>query len=586
MWGTQEEIHFNLKSMTFREASYTDFPISIIANSPLEIKKDSYICASFKTASSSAVYRQALLSIPEEIIKHHRHILPLAVKTDKKNRMYAEWAMLFGLCEKLLEWNDSGRLPVALNEDLKLELTQYFRQAYGFTNVEDNETGIQIKGLFKELEKRRLIKEENGKYRLSEKEEIIATWAKSFGYIGQKLQALFKSDGTIGDENRMMSFIAAYAYAADEFPLAPVEARQPFLRAVLDLEPRMRQSVVSLLLQQLVKENPETEYYAFLSSILLMLRAINDLETWGGICLKDLKNRRIYLLSPENTLLKGGLGRVMQYLTRALKALGLEVIIVEPYYPYEIDKEELKKRIADKSIDWEDPPLKALDYEKLPIPLRVPKKPNFHVSVKAQEKECTVDVFKTENDEHDPVYLFRDKDEFFTKLLYFYGKGQNHPTAFQVSEFLTKAGLKVIDHIENRMMKDEGDSWKPPVIASNDGQALLASVWSIFHKDFQTNALVLAHYMSTTHTYRNTIYGEGEGARQYLLRAGVPENWLWLFKRLMPKGDGRYVYDLTRAGLIATLIRYGFANGRKRRPCHGNPAFYPPGFPQGNLWDN
>ncbi|HAH20897.1 MAG TPA: hypothetical protein DCL49_08355, partial [Candidatus Omnitrophica bacterium] len=251
----------------------------------------------------------------------------------------------------------------------------------------------------------------------------------------------------------------------------------------------------------------------------------------------------------------------MQYLTRALKALGLEVIIVEPYYPYEIDKEELKKRIADKSIDWEDPPLKAFDYEKLPIPLRVPKKPDFHVTVMVQGKVVKVDVFKTENDERVPVYLYKDRDEFFTKLLYFYGKGQKHPTAFEVSEFLTKAGLMVIDHIENKMMKDEGDAWVPPVIASQDGQALLASVWSLFHKDFQTKALVLAHYMSTTHTYRNTIYGEGDGARQYLLRAGVPENWLWLFKRLMPKGDGRYVYDLTRAGLIATLIRYGFANG-------------------------
>ena len=67
--------------------------------------------------------------------------------------------------------------------------------------------------------------------------------------------------------------------------------------------------------------------------------------------------------------------------------------------------------------------------------------------------------------------------------------------------------------------------------------------------------------MSTTHTYRNRIYEEGVQIRQYLLGAGVPENWLWLFKRLMPEGDGRYVYDFTSAGLRATLLFGGFANG-------------------------
>ncbi|HAH20898.1 MAG TPA: hypothetical protein DCL49_08360, partial [Candidatus Omnitrophica bacterium] len=193
--GSQTEIHFDLRSMTFSEVVSTKIDLSTIgkqvSSSIAEVSLSEYslprgrsppfaqnnkrYASSNILSASSAVTRQSLLSIPEEIIKHHRHILPLTVKTDKKNRMYAEWAMLFGLCEKLLELNDAGKLPITLNENLKLDLTQYFRQEYGLTNVEDNETGIQIKGLFKELEQRKFIKEEHGKYRLLEKEEIIAT---------------------------------------------------------------------------------------------------------------------------------------------------------------------------------------------------------------------------------------------------------------------------------------------------------------------------------------------------------------------------------------------------------------------------
>ena len=159
-----------------------------------------------------------------------------------------------------------------------------------------------------------------------------------------------------------------------------------------------------------------------------------------------------------------------------------------------------------------------------------------------------------------PVYLFRVSGILYPAR-FFYGKGEKHPTAFQASEFLSKASLQLIDCIEQEKQFEEGAHWKPPVIAANDGQALLCSVWRLFHKDFQTRALVLAHYMSTTHTYRNRIYAEGEQIRQYLLNAGVPENWLWLFKRLMPEGDGREVYDFTSAGLRATLLFGGFANG-------------------------
>ena len=59
---------------------------------------------------------------------------------------------------------------------------------------------------------------------------------------------------------------------ADEFPLAPVETRQPFLRAVLDLEPMMRKNMVRVLKERFPEKEKSIQRSAFIDSILLMLR--------------------------------------------------------------------------------------------------------------------------------------------------------------------------------------------------------------------------------------------------------------------------------------------------------------------------
>ena len=60
--------------------------------------------------------------------------------------------MLFGLCKKFLEWM-RRKAPIAFNKDLRLKLTMYFSEAFGFTNVEDNETELKLMDSLK-LEKR------------------------------------------------------------------------------------------------------------------------------------------------------------------------------------------------------------------------------------------------------------------------------------------------------------------------------------------------------------------------------------------------------------------------------------------------
>ncbi|MCK5082040.1 MAG: glycogen/starch synthase, partial [Candidatus Omnitrophica bacterium] len=284
-------------------------------------------------------------------------------------------------------------------------------------------------------------------------------------------------------------------------------------------------------------------------SILLMVRGIDKLDEWAAAVYPVL-NRKVgtmWLAAPEVTLLAGGLGRVMQYLSRALKEMGFDVRIVEPYRKekFEVD-EEGNLEVVD------------LDYEGLTLPLKIPERYELRASLKIQGKRVPIFVYKAVNDAGIPVYLYRDKKWFYSKMLYQYDQ-EGYPSKFSAVEFMTKATLKVIDRVERKRkerMEILGQEWLPPVIALNDGQTNMAAAWRLFHKDYQTEVLVRAHYMVTTHTYRNRIYGN---YREQLINAGVPRNWLWLFKAKTL--EGHELYDLTSGGVRAALLFGGFANG-------------------------
>ncbi|MDD5505777.1 MAG: 4-alpha-glucanotransferase, partial [Candidatus Omnitrophica bacterium] len=236
----------------------------------------------------------------------------------------------------------------------------------------------------------------------------------------------------------------------------------------------------------------------------------------------------------------------MQYLARALKAMGLDVVIVEPRY--------LWGSSQDRDMD------KKLDYESLPIPLKMNDEVDFTVGVTVQGSKEDVLVYKTDNDEDIPVITFRDKGNWYVQILYrndntnTEGNRGCDPASSHFIEFATKAFLAVVDKIEGLKRKEEGQEWKAPLLGLNDGQTVAAAAWSLFLPEFQTPVLLEAYYASTTHTVLNRQFTD----REYLKRAGVPDEWMWLWKAKIVYGDQGY--DWSSAGLRATMLRRGFTN--------------------------
>ncbi|MDE2010286.1 MAG: phosphotransferase [Candidatus Omnitrophica bacterium] len=507
-------------------------------------------------------------TVPQSLLSS-RHPLPTSVRHDSQGRIYAFWAMAFGLAEWFLERQKENRLPVLLDRQATVEIAKYLDDAYGLTNVERSGTGISVRDIVNYLEEIGLVRRENGGlYALAASPEALATWARRNVYIEKDLAAFFNARGGIKDEDALLKKIAVYEQEAGLNATSLVESRQAFLRAVLGLSVQQRRSLVKLFQHRYFdgEKAPRTGG-TMVDSVLLMLRAIKDLAGWARILFPLLTKggRRLYLVAAEITLLSGGLGRVMQYLGRALYKFGLKPVFIEPHY--------LRKIIRvpqDQLNNYEGCPVNEivngiahievpLDYTQLTLPLDPQRVPELDFEITVQGQREKVLVYHDINDEGIPVYTFRDERGFYIQVLYYYVGGR-HPTAFQAIEFITKAASKLIDVLEEaerRSTEAQEKEWVAPVIALNDGQSVLSAAWPLFYGELQTEVLLNAHYMVTTHTVRNTIEANDH---EFLKRAGVPDGWMWIFKRRSLWGNGP-TYDLTKAGIMAVQMFGGFANG-------------------------
>ena len=147
------------------------------------------------TPGVAAVLAQKL-DVPEELTSV-QYPLPQVVRRDDRRRMYASWAMLFGLVDKMLEMQDEGRMPMRL-KDVRGDLKTHLIQTYGFDNVEDSESWIKIQDLLMHLEVLGLAKEERkGVYALTASQETLETWARLDRRIEKKLRTFFDENGNI-----------------------------------------------------------------------------------------------------------------------------------------------------------------------------------------------------------------------------------------------------------------------------------------------------------------------------------------------------------------------------------------------------
>jgi hypothetical protein len=487
------------------------------------------------------------------------------VRVDANGRIYPFWKMLRGVLEILMERSDRGeKKPFDLSNRNKRMLADEFEKRYGFSNL-NGTSGISITEMFDYLFDLGFLGKQGGGYLLVEsRREDMYVWARTNVVLERALEKLFNEQGVLNtvELNRV---VKNYDDAAARNRLSLVEPYQTFLRAVLNIEPGHRQEIVNYLKGKYF-EGEQAPYTGgvLVDSLLLMLRKIDDLPRWARQTLPQLtrEGREIHLVAPEITLLAGGLGRVMQYLGRALKHMGMEVVFIEPGY----DKKIIYNQKANREEEI------PLDYSALPIPLTIPQTPEFSFSITVQQKPVTVNVHRAVNDEEIPVYIFKDATRFYTRVLYRHGDGVKYPTQGGLVEFVSKASLRVSEMLASNKkseMESQGKVWAPPLFASNDGQSLMANALHIYDKDFQSDVSFLIHRAGTNHTVLNTIRMmeyESDGAGGpvgALTKAGVPQEYFWLFKRLQgwwAEGMSGQVHDASKGGITGTLLSHGFTN--------------------------
>ncbi|MFA5363512.1 MAG: glycogen/starch synthase, partial [Candidatus Omnitrophota bacterium] len=517
--------------------------------------KDGYTDSSFvKQLDGGKPVLSVVTEVPAKLQMH----TPLPpIKRDRKFQVYADWVMLYGLAELLLyalKWKQNGGIPAGLpydfsgfmkhikwskaqglleitpGEELSAWLRDYFVNAYGFFNIRNADLGIETDKLLEDLEDFNFIRYEQGRFYFHESQKAkMAIWAQCNFFISDELQEFITEDGKINDPGRMLKLMSEYALGAAESILSPVEARQPFLSAVLDLPPVKRNGLSRFLKEK--RESLRGMYVSELAdAVLFMMYQIEDMKQWARKNLPALENRNTHIVSPEISALAGGLGRMMQYLIRSYKKLGIRAISHQPYYLYQLDQ----RGYLNARLDYAD---------SLYSPLKIEDAPCYTFTITVQNQPVVVDMYKAYDEDGSVSYLYRDKGDYFVKGLYCYDEcGNGLPNEFVFCEFFTKAVLKGISHIEGEAKRKDPISWRPPVAYLHDGQSALAAVWPLFDREYQNEVTLLMEYAFCTHTYFNRKTGDLR-LRQILLNAGVTEKWMWLFRRQTPEGSE--IYDLT-----------------------------------------
>ncbi len=494
---------------------------------------------------------------PQNLAPWARVLFPRpANRLNNRGDLIAFWAMTNALAEILLEVKADKENPFVLDEKGTVWVINHLSGHYGLSNIVDPDLGFKVQDLFVYLRDLGFLEEiplpeGSGQkfYIKAGMEAALETWARLHRPIAEELDKVFASDGTLRGE-ALLGTIARYEQAARLDPLSLVEPYQPFLRAVLSLPARRRKQIADFLYEYFVhREGAPLTGGPLVDGLLLMFGRMQpeELLAWAKKAFPEMtrEGRRVYLVAPEITLLKGGLGRVMQYLGRAMKAVGVDVVFMEPRYDKEFIYDE-KGEIVES---------KRRDYTNLLTPLRMSDEPIFTYTVDFGGRGIEVQAYEAENDEGIPVYLFRDKEGYYVQDVYYEGPGA--PPKDEAALFLGKAAMGLMQELETRR-KSEAEKakkpWASPVIALNDGQVLAGAVFRLFDASLQGEPSLTTHVMATGHTVKNTLQVSQEALR----KAGVPEMYWWLFK--MKTIWGNEDYDASKAGLLASLLTGGGGN--------------------------
>lgn len=369
------------------------------------------------------------------------------------------WQRMNVLGQIIINEHERTPQPVSLDNIKELALKKWSGQGI-------LATGDTVELLLERLVELKLLKKSEKGYEPAVTRQILSIKTNHIRFIHKEFDIILQAlmNGDLGAKIHLKNLLKDYYGAYSSWPQYPVEAGWPVLKAVSLLDKSKQKALLSF-----IQSLDPTDFNVLADMIEGMLRNGSKVKDWLKKNAKEIIGRTVYYVSPETWYAAGGLGRVGQYHTIAIKEAmkgDADIVTIEPYYPYRLDK---------------DGQPVSLDYSQLSVPINgLANKPEFEFKVLAKKgdsrKETTVQVFKGRNKYGIITYFIKDipeidgEEPYYVKLLYRYGKEYGAATLEEFSEFLSKASLKLIKRLEKISKNEKKQSYKTPVIWGNDGQ--------------------------------------------------------------------------------------------------------------------
>ncbi|MFA5357200.1 MAG: glycogen/starch synthase, partial [Candidatus Omnitrophota bacterium] len=331
----------------------------------------------------------------------------------------------------------------------------------------------------------------------------------------ERLRSLLKLLIEGKDWAGLEKLILDYEHTSGYWHLYPVESRWPILKAAALLSKEDQAAFVKFL-----ESKTRLLRLPLVDSLLLMFKKAVPAD-WLKRFAHNLAGRTIYTVAAEGWHAAGGLGRVQQYHSSAMKGLVgeyAEVATIEPYYAYRLVN-------ADGGIE-------EINYRALPGEIQgLTDNPAYEFTVMVKGRPVEAQVFTGVNERGIKIYLIKDKANHSTRIIYGYGQ-QGTGTWEEFTEFFSRAALELIRQIESsKQARAANKAYRSPVIIANDGQ-LAPLVLFKRQLDEVDETLQDALVWMTTHTYRNRgVFDESRGHR-VLAEMGVEEKWRPYFLRI------------------------------------------------------
>ena len=370
----------------------------------------------------------------------------------------------------------------------------------------------QLLALVDRLRSMNLVALDDGWLRLAAPVAVFATKLEAVGSIRDHLRAglcALVQEPRAGGAG-LREILAGYSAAASLWPLDPVEARWPVLKAVASLAPGERAELSAYVRAIACGDRTHLE-----DSISLMLD--NPVPSdWLAHQAPQLIGRDVFIVTPEGLFnAAGGLGRVTQYHTSAMARLVGDlatITIVEPMYGL---------RMASRP----HAELDRIDYQVLAREQgATPPERVRELMLDIRGRPVPVQVYRSRLPDGRVACLLHDPSDYYARVMYAYGRfGQASWAEF--SEWISEGAVAAIAAEMREQRAARGQSYRPPLISAHDAQTALVPEVKLRLDQSGDSVLWEGREYFTTHTVLNR---PGEG----LESMGIPESHRWAGDRM------------------------------------------------------